>query len=323
MGEDELATELVLQLLRHGSEVELPFQPIVAAGPNGANPHATPSSRPLSPGDLLIIDWGASYGGYCSDLTRTFAVGDVGKEEARIHQVVLHANREGRKAGREGLKCGAVDEVVRRIIEEAGYGPFFTHRTGHGIGRQCHEEPYLRKGNEALLQCGMVYTVEPGVYLPSRNGVRIEDMVVVEERGPVTISSLPRDLIHVGQAGVARMLIILALANTVTVLTSISLAAIATNLRVKGGGDYYLISRTLGYKFGGSIGIVLFLAQSVSVAFYCMGFGEALSALLPGSIASQYLAMLAVGVLFIFAWLGADWATKFQYVVMLMLFLAL
>jgi len=122
----------------------------------------------------------------------------------------------------------------------------------------------------------------------------------------------------VGNAGLGLTLVILLLANGISVLTSVSLSAIATNLKVKGGGDYYLISRTLGLEFGGAIGIVVFLAQSVSIAFYCLGFGEALAALLPiDSIAlPQIIAAFAVSFLFIFAWLGADWATKFQYVVM-------
>ncbi|MCJ7594470.1 MAG: amino acid permease, partial [Desulfobacterales bacterium] len=122
----------------------------------------------------------------------------------------------------------------------------------------------------------------------------------------------------VGSAGLGRALIIIALANAISVLTSFSLSAIATNLKVKGGGDYYLISRTLGVQFGGAIGIVLFLAQSVSVAFYCIGFGEALAAMLPVGTQAlpQIIAALAVSFLFIFAWLGADWATRFQYVVM-------
>ena len=129
----------------------------------------------------------------------------------------------------------------------------------------------------------------------------------------------------VGNAGLGRALIIMTLANTISVLTSFSLSAVATNLKVKGGGDYYLISRTLGLEFGGAIGIVLFLAQSVSIAFYCIGFGEALTGILSidSKILSQIIAVLAVLFLFIFAWLGADWATRFQYVVMVILFSAL
>ncbi len=129
----------------------------------------------------------------------------------------------------------------------------------------------------------------------------------------------------VGNAGLARALIILALANGISVLTTFSLSAIATNLKVKGGGDYYLISRTLGLEFGGAIGIVLFLAQSVSIAFYCIGFGEVLARMLPlqGDYYTQIIAAVAVGFLFIFAWLGTDWATRFQYVVMTILVAAL
>ncbi len=129
----------------------------------------------------------------------------------------------------------------------------------------------------------------------------------------------------VGNAGLARALIILALANGISVLTTFSLSAIATNLKVKGGGDYYLISRTLGLEFGGAIGIVLFLAQSVSIAFYCIGFGEVLARMLPlqGGNYTQIIAAVAVGFLFIFAWLGTDWATRFQYVVMTILVAAL
>jgi len=129
----------------------------------------------------------------------------------------------------------------------------------------------------------------------------------------------------VGNGGLGRALIIIGLANAISVLTSVSLSAIATNLKVKGGGDYYLISRTLGMEFGGAIGIVLYLAQSVSIAFYCIGFGEAMAAILPGGSNAfpQIVAAVAVAFLFIFAWLGADWATRFQYVVMAILVAAL
>ena len=129
----------------------------------------------------------------------------------------------------------------------------------------------------------------------------------------------------VGEAGLGRALIIIALANVISILTSLSLSAIATNLRVKGGGDYYVISRTLGPEFGGALGLVLFLAQSVSIAFYCIGFGEALAAIVPAqwALSPRLAAALAVSALFVLAWLGADWATRFQYVVMVLLIAAL
>ncbi len=196
--EKNIASELFLQLLRHGSSTSLPFSPIVAGGPNGANPHALPSERPLAGGDLLIIDWGASYGGYASDLTRTFGVGDVDEEAKKIHQLVQQANEAGRVAGRAGVACSLLDKAARKVIEEAGYGDYFTHRTGHGIGMECHEEPYIHGNNEQLLGVGMSYTIEPGIYLPGRNGVRIEDDVLVTKGGAESLSTMSRELRFVG-----------------------------------------------------------------------------------------------------------------------------
>lgn len=192
--EKEIASELFLQLLAHGSDLALPFSPIIAAGPNGANPHAKPSARPLTPGDLLIVDWGAAHSGYVSDLTRTFAVGEIDGESRTIFNAVLAANRAGRAAGRPGVSCAEVDRAARRVIEEAGFGPRFTHRTGHGIGRECHEDPYIRGDNQQLLEVGMAYTVEPGIYLPGKNGVRIEDDVVVTAEGAESLSTMSREL---------------------------------------------------------------------------------------------------------------------------------
>lgn len=196
--EKEIASELFLQLMRHGSDIALPFAPIVAAGPNGANPHAQPSARPLAAGDLLIVDWGASFGGYASDLTRTFAVGEIDAEAEKIHKLVQQANSAGRMAGGPGVPCARVDRTTRSIIDEAGYGPCFPHRTGHGIGMECHEEPYIRGDNEQLLEVGMAYTVEPGIYLAGRNGVRIEDDVVVTKDGAESLSTMSRELRCVG-----------------------------------------------------------------------------------------------------------------------------
>lgn len=198
MTEKELASELVVQLLRHGSQSELPFAPIVSGGPNSANPHATPTDRRIQPGDLLVVDWGAAVDGYISDLTRTLAVGEVDAECILIHQLVKEANAKGRAAGRPGVPCSAVDQAARTVIEEAGYGRYFTHRTGHGIGMEGHEEPYLRADNPQLLEPGMAYTVEPGIYLPNRNGVRIEDNLVITSTGSECLSDLDRDLRVVG-----------------------------------------------------------------------------------------------------------------------------
>lgn len=192
--ERDIASELFVQLLAHGSDLGLPFSPIVAAGPNGANPHAKPSTRPLAAGDLLIVDWGAACNGYVSDLTRTFAVGEIDTESRKIFDTVLAANCAGRAAGRPGARCAEVDAATRRVIEAAGYGSRFTHRTGHGIGRECHEDPYIRGDNHQVLEAGMAYTIEPGIYLPGKNGVRIEDDVVVTAEGAESLSAMSREL---------------------------------------------------------------------------------------------------------------------------------
>src|SRR5512134_566908 len=198
MTERDLAAELVVQLLKHGSEPELPFAPIVSGGPNGANPHASPGDRKLQSGDLLVVDWGAAYDGYISDLTRTFAVGRVEEEYQKIHKIVQEANAAGRAAAKPGVPCANVDKAARAVIERAGYGFYFTHRTGHGSGMDRHEEPYMRGDNMQLLEPGMAFTVEPGIYLPDRNGVRIEDNVVITETGADVLSDMPREIRVVG-----------------------------------------------------------------------------------------------------------------------------
>jgi len=194
VSEREIASELTLQLLRAGSDPELPFAPIISGGPNSANPHATPSKRVLQAGDLLVIDWGASYQGYFSDITRTFAIGEIEPEYVRIGQLVLEANLAGRRIAGPGIEAGQVDQAARAVIEQGGYGPYFFHRTGHGLGMEGHEEPYIRSGSTVLLKPGMTFTIEPGIYLPDRNGVRIEDDVVITEDGSESLTNLPRQV---------------------------------------------------------------------------------------------------------------------------------
>jgi len=198
MTERQLASELTAQLLRAGSDPQLPFSPIIASGPNSANPHATSSDRPLQAGDLVVIDWGATLKGYCSDLTRTIAVKEVRPELAYIAEVVALANATGRAAGKPGVPAGQVDRATREVIEENDYGEYFTHRTGHGLGMEEHEDPYLYGENPLPLAPGMVYTVEPGIYIPNLGGVRIEDDVLVTPGGSESLSNLVRDLIVVG-----------------------------------------------------------------------------------------------------------------------------
>ena len=197
MTERQFAAELVIQLLRHGSDPHLPFAPIVASGPHSANPHATPTDRKISTGDLLLVDWGANVGGYFSDITRTFAVGEVDAQMWEIAQIVGDANTAGRDAVRAGIPAGEVDTSTRQIISQAGYGERFIHRTGHGLGREGHEEPYIAAGSEQILEVGMTFTVEPGIYIPNLGGVRIEDDVVVTQEGCESLTDLPRELIQI------------------------------------------------------------------------------------------------------------------------------
>ena len=153
----------------------------------------------IEDGDLLVVDWGAAYDGYISDLTRTFAVGEVDDEYKKIHKIVQEANAAGRAATMPGVPCANVDHAARAVIEQAGYGKYFTHRTGHGIGMEGHEAPYMRSDNMQLLEPGMTFTVEPGIYLTGRNGVRIEDNMVITESGAESLSDMPREIRVVGK----------------------------------------------------------------------------------------------------------------------------
>ena len=197
MTEKQIANQLTLELIRAGSDPQFPFTPIVSAGPNSANPHASPTNRMITPGDLLVIDWGASFNGYISDITRTFAIGDVDNKLKLIADLVEQANQSGISVIKPGIPASHVDQAAREVIEQAGYGQYFVHRTGHGIGMEGHEPPYIRGDNSRILQPGMTFTVEPGIYLPGRGGVRIEDDVCVTDDGAEVFSSLPRELITI------------------------------------------------------------------------------------------------------------------------------
>jgi Xaa-Pro dipeptidase len=190
----EVAADLQIAMLREGGQGEA-FPPIVVAGPNSASPHVSPSQRPLAEGDLVIVDWGTTYEGYRSDITRTFVLGAPTPEMVQIHDAVLAANQSGRLAVRPRTPAQEVDRAARRAITLAGYGEYFIHRTGHGLGLETHEPPYMVEGNLDLLKPGMTFTVEPGIYLPGVGGVRIEDDVVVTEDGSETLTSLPRELL--------------------------------------------------------------------------------------------------------------------------------
>lgn len=198
MTEREIAARINIAQLERGGGV-LPFEPIVLVGPNSALPHGTPGERELQVGDVILFDFGTTYDGYVSDLTRTFVFGkDAAPRQREIYEIVQRANAAGRAAAKPGVPCQDVDRAARRVIEEAGYGQYFVHRVGHGIGLDGHEGPYMREGNAQPLEEGMCFTVEPGIYIPGEIGVRIEDNLVITQTGADTLTTFDRALKTVG-----------------------------------------------------------------------------------------------------------------------------
>ena len=171
------------------------FGTIIASGPNAANPHHSNSTRQLQHGDLVIMDGGAWYEGYASDITRTVAIGEPTADLRRIYELVLEANKAGRAAIAPGVSPEAIDRAARGVITTGGYGPQFLHRTGHGLGLEIHEPPYILEGNQQPLPPGATFTIEPGIYLAGLGGVRIEDDVVVTASGGESLTTFDRELI--------------------------------------------------------------------------------------------------------------------------------
>ncbi len=196
MTERQVAGLLMSRMLDAGAHA-LPFAPLVQAGPNGANPHGTSSDRPLRQGDMVVIDFGLTVDDYSSDITRTIAVGEPDAPMREAYEVVKAANAAGRAAARPGVTGEAVDRAARKVIEAAGYGQYFTHRTGHGLGLEGHEPPYMVAGDTTVLQPGMTFTIEPGIYIPGKGGVRIEDDVLITEDGSQSLTTFTRDLMIV------------------------------------------------------------------------------------------------------------------------------
>lgn len=193
--EMDVALDLEWFMRKEGSE-GMPFAPIVASGPNSADPHAKASSRMLAEGDLVKMDFGARVDGYCSDMTRTVALGEPDERLAEVHALVLEANRLGKEALKAGVSASTVDSAARRFLAEAGYEKEFGHGLGHGVGLDVHEAPRLGKNSEDSVPAGAVVTVEPGVYLEGIGGVRIEDLVVVEDGGCEVLSGSSRELLR-------------------------------------------------------------------------------------------------------------------------------
>lgn len=193
--ESDVAADLA-DLLRHHGHSRVDFT-IVASGPNGANPHHEAGERVIARGDMVVLDFGGLRGGYGSDTSRTVHVGEPTEEEQRVHDVVRAAQEAGFRAVRPGAACQDVDRAARAVIDDAGYGAYFVHRTGHGIGVTTHEPPYMVEGEEQPLVPGMCFSVEPGVYLPGRFGVRIEDIVTVTADGGRRLNGTTREMVVV------------------------------------------------------------------------------------------------------------------------------
>ncbi|MEU5130262.1 aminopeptidase P family protein [Streptomyces mobaraensis] len=193
--EREVAADLDRLLREHGHQ-QVDFT-IVGSGPNGANPHHEAGDRVIQDGDMVVMDFGGLMDGYGSDTTRTVHVGEPGAEERKVHDLVREAQQAAFEAVRPGAACQDVDRAARQVIARNGYGEYFVHRTGHGIGVTTHEPPYMVEGEHLTLVPGMCFSIEPGIYLPGRFGVRIEDIVVCTEDGGRRLNTTGRELLVV------------------------------------------------------------------------------------------------------------------------------
>ncbi|WP_052863609.1 aminopeptidase P family protein [Streptomyces niger] len=194
--ESDVAADLARLLLEHGhSQVDFT---VVGSGPNGADPHHEADDRVIEDGDMVVLDFGGLKDGYGSDTTRTVHVGEPSSEERKVHDIVREAQQAAFEAVRPGAACQDIDRVARKVIKAAGYGEYFIHRVGHGIGVTTHEPPYMVEGEHLPLVPGMCFSIEPGIYLPGRFGVRIEDIVTCTETGGRRLNNTAREMGIVG-----------------------------------------------------------------------------------------------------------------------------
>lgn len=191
--EKEVAAEIEYLIKMEGGE-KASFDTIVASGKRSSMPHAFPTDQKISEGELVILDFGAFFEGYASDMTRTVILGEASKEETNIYNIVLEAQEEALKAASAGMTCAQLDSIARSIIEKAGYGNNFGHSLGHGVGLQVHESPRLSSKDETVLEACMVVTIEPGIYISGWGGVRIEDLIVILPNGSENLTASPKGL---------------------------------------------------------------------------------------------------------------------------------
>ncbi len=192
--EKELAARLQYLMLHFGAE-DKSFDPIVVSGPNGSLPHGVPSERQIRSGEFVTMDFGCVYHGYCSDMTRTVAVGSVTEEMRTVYETVLAAQKAGIAAARAGVTGREVDGAARQVIQDAGYGAYFGHGFGHGVGVEIHEGPTASSAGDQPLPVGAVISAEPGIYLPGKLGVRIEDVILIKPHGCESLTQAPKELL--------------------------------------------------------------------------------------------------------------------------------
>jgi Xaa-Pro aminopeptidase len=196
MTEKDIATSIDIQCRKKGAQGSS-FPTIVLSGTHSALPHGTPSSSKIRRGTFLLIDFGCIVDGCCSDMTRTVALGKATQKQRDIYRIVYTAQKKARRAARPGITAAEVDTIARSVIEDAGFGTCFGHATGHGVGRRIHEKPRISSNDTTVLQPDMIVTVEPGIYIPSLGGVRIEDMIRITSTGATVVTHFPRHLIEI------------------------------------------------------------------------------------------------------------------------------
>ena len=194
MTEQEIAAKLQYDMLRFGAE-KMSFDPIVVSGPNGSLPHGIPSAKQVQQGEFITMDFGCKYGGYCSDMTRTVALGEPTGEMRKVYQTVLEAQLAGIAVTKAGVPGKSIDAAARKVIEDAGYGEYFGHGYGHSLGLEIHEAPNCNPSGTEPMPVGAVCSAEPGIYLPGRFGVRVEDVVVFQEGTCRILTRSPKNLI--------------------------------------------------------------------------------------------------------------------------------
>lgn len=194
MTEYDIKVKLEELLMEHGGQ-GLAFETIIASGPNSSKPHYNKYDRVIEKNDVIIMDFGCKYNGYCSDMSRTVFVGEPTEEQKKIYSIVLEANTKGEACAKKGVTAEVVDRAARNVIKEAGYSEYFINRTGHGIGTAVHEGPFIKEGNKQILDDGMAFSIEPGIYIPGKFGMRVENIVLINEGIGEVLNKATKDMI--------------------------------------------------------------------------------------------------------------------------------